>query len=235
MNKISTAGDQLTVLFEGKAYYPYLCPAGIVTTAKGHRVRPGEEKTLLGGFSIEETEKQLRANRDGHLKKLKPLTEQQIDALYKSDTAGAKKALDDRLKAWKVPPLTDDEYTLFHDLAYNGGPGFLDGSIKGFLEKGKILDAVLFAPKFCGITNSAKQLIPLPGLTFRRYSFVWLALTGEAWRIGSEATTDQDWAEVSLFLAKLTAVLKKKGVSNPLPYYRNTRAAQNRPLPRNRS
>lgn len=233
--KISPGGDQLVELFEGKARYPYLCPAGKVTTAKGHVVRPGEEKELLGGFTIDATAEALRKNPRAHLAKLKPLSDEVIDRLYDADTKGARAQLDKRLALWKAPKLTDDQYTLFFDLAYNGGPGFLDGTIRRLLIAGKVIDAILFAPKFCGVTNEAKQLVPIPGLTFRRYSFVWLALTGKVWRIGGEEGTDKDWQEVDLFLKELAAVLKKQGVANPLPYYRNTRQAQNKPLPKGRS
>lgn len=232
MNQISENGHKLNALFEGRANKPYLCSRQVVTIAQGHAVRPGEEKLLLGGFSIEETKRQLQTNKAAHLARLKPISEALIDELYKRDTASATAALDKRLRDWKVKPLTDDQYTLFHDLAFNGGPGFLDGSIRRFLENGQVLDAILFAPMFCGVVNSAGLLVPIPGLTFRRYSYVWLALAGEAWRIGSEGGADKDWAEVQLFLSKLTAELRKRGRSNPLPYVRNTRAAQNKPLPK---
>lgn len=144
-----------------------------------------------------------------------------------NDDKWAIDSVNTRLNNWKAT-VSDNEFALLVDLVINGGPTFLDGGIKTALQAKKNLDAVLFAPHFANAVVDGKRPKPVPvtGLTFRRYSFVWLALTGEAWRIGSEGSTDKDWAEVNVFLAKLTALLRIKGAKNPLPYPCNRRENQ---------
>ena len=79
-------------------------------------------------------------------------------------------------------------------LAYNGGPGFLDGTIKTRLIAGDTDGAILWFLMFCLADVHRKdgtvmRNVPVTGLTLRRYSEVWLALTNQVWRIGKVRAT----------------------------------------------
>lgn len=225
-NKLTDGYHRLKEQFEGKHSQAYLCPAGIVTIAIGHVVLPTEAQKMLG-CSIAEAKRQILKDKSLWIKTAPKLTDAEIYSISDSDDKWACDKVDKRLKAWGAT-VNDDEYSLLVDLVINGGPTFLDGGIKTALQAKKNLDAILFAPKFANavVPGKGPKPVPVTGLTFRRYSFVWLALTGEAWRIGSEGSTDKDWAEVNLFLAKLTALLRIKGAKNPLPYSCNRRENQ---------
>jgi len=227
MSQYSPAATKLKIDFEGKAAYPYLCPAGVVTTAIGHVVKPGEEKRFLGGKSIAEAKLLLQPKTiQAYWKTLKPLSEAEMLKILEADIASHSAPVDERLKKWGAK-VDENLRAGLIDLAFNVGPGALDGGIKEALLKGDNIGAALFLPQYCKATVKGKR-VSLAGLTFRRYSFVWLALAGEAWRIGGETNSDRDWAEVALFLNKLTALLKAKGRANPLPYAGNRREAQYR-------
>ena len=59
----------------------------------------------------------------------------------------------------------------------------------------------------------------MTGLTLRRYSEVWLALTNQVWRIGKvRATRDKD---IEKFLSEVRRIMKMRGKESPLPYPRN--------------
>lgn len=222
----SPAAENLKIQFEGKAVYPYLCPAGKVTNAIGHVILPGEEQRFLGGKSISEAAKLLKNSktRAAYCKTLKPLSEAEMMEILKADIARLSAPVLSRLEAWKVKP-DNNVIAALCDLSFNAGPGALDGGIKKAFLAGDPVGAVLFLPQYCKATVNGK-LVSLAGLTFRRYSFVWLALTGEAWRIGSEGSEDRDWAEVDTFLHRLSERLAKMGRKNPLPYAGNKRQNQ---------
>lgn len=227
MNELIDSGIDLMALCEGIHLQPYICPAGKLTSLIGHVIKPGEEKIYIPGMTIAGAKELCLKDREAFLAKVPKLTLEFAHQVKRQDLKLASGEVDKRLKQWKVT-VNNQVYTLLVDLVYNGGPGFLDQSIREYLLKGDPVGAVLRAPLYCNAEVKPKILRPLAGLTFRRYSFVWFALTGEAWRIGSEASEDKDWAEVALFLTKLTALLRKWGRDNPLPYPCNRREAQYR-------
>lgn len=209
--------------FEGCHLQPYVCPAGHLTIGIGHRIWPSETKLYLGGMLLTEAKALYNTNRAEFLRRTAKLTLEQVHELKRRDMAEAAAAVELRLQRWGVTDAPERCLEVLTDLVFNGGPGFLDGGIAERMRKKDYDGAILFSPKFC---NSGDPPVPTTGLTFRRYSFVWYYFTGEWWRIGAEGGSDQDWAEVKLFLSKLTDLLQKKGVKNPLPYVKNLRSQQ---------
>ncbi len=227
-NQITDNAMSLYAEFEGLHLQPYICPAGKLTSLIGHVIKKGEEKKYLAGMSIDDAIEMIKRDSDGFYQKVPKLTVDEAHRVKRADLKEACAEVDKRLSDWKCS-VNNDVYSWAVDMVFNGGPGFLDESIKTYLLKKDTIGAVLRGPLYCGVRKSPKIFIPLAGLTFRRYSFVWLALTGEKWRIGSEGSNDKDWAEVALFLTKLTALLRKWGRVNPLPYKNNLRENQNKP------
>ena len=217
--------------FEGTSLVVYIDPAGIPTVGIGHRVKVGEEKIYLGGMSIAQAVSMARTNKDEFLRRTAKLSLEQVHALKNHDMDDAIKAVLKRLAAWGLKPKDVPQRCLevLVDLAFNGGPGFLDGTIAKHMKAKNFDAAILFSPMFCLAEDEnsplkKKPLVPFTGLTLRRYSFVWYYFTGETWRIGESSKTR--WNEVADFLAKLTALLAKRNLKNPLPYPNNRREAQ---------
>jgi GH24 family phage-related lysozyme (muramidase) len=217
--------------FEGCHVQPYDDGAGILTVGIGHRIKPGEEKLYLGGMSIAQASSLLRSNQAEFLHKTAKLSLEQVHDLKNRDMREAIQAVLKRLASWglKTKDVPQRCLEVLVDLAFNGGPGFLDGSIAKYMKAKKFDEAVLFSPRFCmaedkNSPRKPKPLVPFTGLTLRRYSFVWYYFTGEAWRIGPAKETR--WQEVDKCLAGLTTLLQKKGKKNPLPYPNNRKEAQ---------
>jgi GH24 family phage-related lysozyme (muramidase) len=217
--------------FEGLSQVVYDDGAGILTIGIGHRVKAGEEKIYLGGMTIAQALSLLRKNKAEFILKTAKLSLEQVHELKNRDMADAIEAVLNRLVKWGLKPKDVPQRCLevLVDLAFNGGPGFLDGSIAKYMRAKNFDAAILFSPMFCLAEDKnsplkKKPLVPFTGLTLRRYSFVWYYFTGEPWRIGSAPKTR--WNEVADFLAKLTALLTKRNLKNPLPYPNNKREAQ---------
>ena len=215
-------------LFEGKHARPYRDCSGLWTIGIGHLIRASEVNKYLGGMDFQKATTLFKADPNEFYKRVANLTEEQIHALKCSDMAGAIKEVQNRLLRWGVKNVPQRCFEVLVDLAFNGGPGFLDGSIATHMKANDFDAAVLFSPRFClaGDPHNSKIPVPFAGLTFRRYTFVWYYFTGEIWRIGAEKSRDEDWKEAQCFLDKLTTMLKGKGLHNPLPYLNNRRENQ---------
>jgi len=203
--------------------YPYICIAGQLTVAWGHVIRDFEAHKFLDGLSVIEAKVLYKGNREAFFKKCKPLTRAQADALLREDLKDYCGYVNERLKRWNVK-VAQPLFDALVSLAYNGGPAFLDGTIKTRLIAGDIDGAILWFPMFCLADVHRKdgtvmRNVPVTGLTLRRYSEVWLALTNQVWRIGKvRATRDKD---IEKFLSEVRRIMKMRGKESPLPYPRN--------------
>lgn len=224
--RLSAEYLQLAEQFEGCHLQPYVCPGGHLTIGIGHKIREHECKLYLGGMTLAEAKSLERSNRKEFLRRTAKLTLEQVHDLKRDDMASAVAQVEKRLERWGIFDAPERCLEVLTDLAFNGGPGFLDGTITNRMLSRDYDGAILFSPKFCLTTDARGELVPCTGLTFRRYSFVWYYFTGESWRIGAEGGSDQDWAEVKLFLARLAELLQKRNCKNPLPYPNNLRSAQ---------
>lgn len=220
--------------FESVHLQAYFDAAGYLTVGIGHLVRDHEITKYLGqGLSLAEAKRLWKSNQAEFYKRVPKFTLEYVHELKRVDMEAASSAVLKRIKTWGVKPedVPSKCFEVLTDLAFNGGPGQLDGTIASLMRKKDFTGAMLFTAMFCNARDpkdkSAKpKSVPFTGLTFRRYSVIWYGFTGEAWRIGAEGGADKDWAEVELFLKKLTEILKKEGRTNPLPYPNNRREAQ---------
>lgn len=214
--------------FEGCSLRVYVCPAGFLTVGIGHLIRERESKLYLGGMTLAEAKSLHRTNKAEFLRRTAELTLEEAHELKRRDMEIATTEVEKRLVKWGVHDAPNRCLEILTDLAFNGGPGFLDGTIAARMRAKDYDGAVLFSPKFCLAEKPGTgKLVPYAGLTFRRYSFVWYYFTGEFWRIGSEGNKDADWLEVEQFLTKLSEILRKKNLKNLLPYPNNLRKVQN--------
>lgn len=218
--------------FEGNHAQAYPDSGGLWTIGIGHLIRPNEIQKYLG-MSIEEANRlyfskdNANVNHCFFYSKAPKLTQKEVHDLKNSDMKAAVNAVAARIKSWnlQLAEVPQRHFEVLVDLAFNGGAGQLDQSIAGFMRKRQFDEAVMFTAKFVN-SHSRKygKAVPTCGLTLRRYSMIWYAFSGEAWRIGGNEATR--WAEVDQFLKKLTNWLKTKGKVNPLPYACNRRENQ---------
>lgn len=215
--------------------YPYIDTAGHLTIGWGHLIT---EAQVYLYFVFEELEKfkieyQCQSMLDAAHKLYrrdfaafkalcKPLSQEQATRLFEADVTIKEKQVRDRLAEWGVL-LSANFFGALVSFSFNGGAGWLDGTIKTRLIAGDILGALLWMPMFCLATveKNGKQIPnqPVTGLTLRRYSEVYLALTGKLWRIGEVKATRN--AEISRFLGIVQGFCDKNNRPCPLPYSRN--------------
>lgn len=229
MQKVILSKEYLSAMtqFEGLHRQAYVDPAGYPTIGIGHLIRANEVDKYLGGMSIPAAVKLWHADREAFYDRVPSLTLEEVHDLKRADMKKATDAVESKLQRWGLLGIPQRCLEVATDLAFNAGPGSLDGGFKECLLRKDYDGAVLFSPRYCMAADPhTKKPVPYAGLTFRKYTFVWYYFTGEIWRIGAEGGRDADWKEVDSFLKKLTEILKAKGKANPLPYPNNRREAQ---------
>lgn len=224
---LSDAYMAIAEKFEGLRFSPYLDSAGKWTIGIGHLIRDYEVKLYLGGMSFAQATALFKKSQAEFYAKVAKLTVAQVHALKNRDMKIALDAVKQRLIRWglkpeDVPPRLVD---LLVDLAFNAGPGSLDQTIAAKMRARDWDGVIYFSAKFNKAEHpKTKHLVPCEGLTLRRFSMIWFALTGESWRIGGNAKTR--WDEVASFLAKVKARATAKGKVSPLPFDCNLKKNQ---------
>lgn len=209
--------------------YAYICTAGELTIGWGHVIGAADVGRYFPGLTVAQAKavcSAAQADPEKHAAALyaacKPLTIAQADALLAKDIKRFVDAVNRRLLAWKVS-VDQNFFDALVSLAYNAGEGSLDGTIRTRLIAGDIDGAILWLPMFC-LTNIEKggkvlRNVPVTGLTLRRFSEVWLALTGEVWRVGPTKASQRP--DMDKFAEGVRQRMAAKGKRSPLPYPRN--------------
>lgn len=202
--------------------YAYICTAGELTIGWGHVIGAADVGRYFPGLTVAQAKAVCRKGGAAFFAASKPLSMAEADALLAKDIRRFVDAVNRRLLAWKVS-VDQNFFDALVSLAYNAGEGSLDGTIRTRLITGDIDGAILWLPMFCltDIEKSGKILrnVPVTGLTLRRFSEVWLALTGEVWRVGPTKASQR--ADMDKFAEGVRQRMAAKGKRSPLPYPRN--------------
>lgn len=234
--KVEVTDEALNLVtkFEAVHTQAYFDCSGYPTFGIGHLIKQSEYKQYFGDkMNISGARDLYNKDREKFYSLVPKFSLEYVYDLKRKDMAIATKAVENKYAVCKITSAPARLGEILADLAFNAGPGSLDGDVTTLLRKKDFDGIALFIPHYClardphkPIVNGKAPSVPFTGLTFRRYSFVWYYFTGEVWRIGGERGRDEDWKEADQFLHKLTDLLKTRGRSNPLPYANNRREAQ---------
>ncbi|GEM_PF-2419263 len=193
--------------------------SGLLTIGYGHLIKAGEEKLYLGGMTLQAASGLYDTDRAKFLRLTAALSMAQVYDLKRRDEASKVAEVNKRLKSWNVK-VTQEQFDCLCDLAFNGGAGQLDHSIKDYLKKGEYDEAGQMLAQFVNAeVRKLKRKGPVTGLTWRRYTMVRYWFTGKLDLV-------QGWPEAHAVEAELKVILAKRNKKCSIPWRCNLPASQ---------